>query len=160
MSHPSLGLPPSDMSAGHPGAAARLTASKARLGARALEIALDRDPTLATRSSEAGLRHLLRDTDILIDRLARCVASGEAFFLASFADQVVPVYRRRRVPLDDVANLIESIGIAAASLLSAEERATADAAVAEAVKVLKWHRRLAGDARRRNPILAALYRGG
>jgi hypothetical protein len=26
--------------------------------------------------------------------------------------------------------------------------------------VFNWHRRLAGDARKRNPILAALYKGG
>ena len=36
----------------------------------------------------------------------------------------------------------------------------ADAAIDEAIKVFRWYRRLAGDARKRNPILAALYKGG
>ncbi len=148
------------MKAGHPEAAARLLAHKAALGARALEIAIDRDPTLTARYTQDGLRHLLRDTDIFIDRLSRSVASGQAFFLSSFAEQVVPPYRRRRVPMDDLANLVESIGIAAASLLTDEERADGDRAVAEAAEVFRWHRRVGGDARRRNPILAAIYRGG
>jgi hypothetical protein len=148
------------MKAGHPEAAARLLAAKAALGARALEIAVDRDPTLTDRYAEAGLRHLLRDTEILIDRLSQSVASGQAFYLTSFAEQAVPVYRRRRVPMDDVANLVASIGIAMASILGPEERAAGEVAVEEAVKVLRWHRRLGGDARRRNPILSALYRGG
>ena len=30
----------------------------------------------------------------------------------------------------------------------------------EAIAVFRWYRRLAGDARKRNPILAALYKGG
>ena len=148
------------MKAGHPDAAARLLASKATLGARALEIAVDRDPTLTDRYSEAGLRHLLRDTEILIDRLSQSVASGEAYFMSSFADQSVPIYRRRRVPMDDVANLIESIGIGMASILAPDERSDGEAAIEEAVKVLRWHRRIGGDARRRNPILSALYGGG
>jgi hypothetical protein len=148
------------MQAGHPEAAARLLAAKPTVAARALEIAVDRDPTLATRYSEAGLRRLLRDTDAFIDRLARSIASGQAFFMTSFADQVIPPYRRRHVPMDDLVNLVTSIGIASASLLSAEERADGDVAVAEAVRVFEWHRRVAGDARHRNAILAALYRGG
>jgi hypothetical protein len=148
------------MKAGHPDAAARLRAAKAAVGARALEIALDRDPTLSKRYADAGLRHLFRDTDVFIDRLAQSIASGQTFFLVTFAEQVVPTYRRRRVPMDDLANLVTSIGIATASVLSPEERADGDVAVAEAVQVFDWHRRLAGDARRRNPLLAALYRGG
>jgi hypothetical protein len=148
------------MKAGHPDAAARLLAARTTLGARALEIAVDRDPSLTTRYTEDGLRHLLRDTEILVDRLSQSVASGEAYFMTSFADQAVPIYRRRRVPMDDVANLLESLGTAMASILGPEERADGESAIEEAVKVLRWHRRLGGDARRRNPILNALYRGG
>ena len=44
-------------------------------------------------------------------------------------------------------------------MLSAEEKVPADAALDEAIAVFSWHRRLAGDARKRNPILAAIYKG-
>ncbi len=148
------------MQAGHPEAAARLFAARASVGARALEIAIDRDRTLTDRYDEVGLRHLLRDTEILIDRLSGSVASGQAIVLTTFAEQAVPVYRRRHVPMDDITNLLESIGVAAAAVLGPEERADAEATIAEAVKVFAWHRRIAGDARRRNPVLSALYRGG
>jgi hypothetical protein len=160
VSHPSLGEPPQDMTAGHPDAAARLLAAKAAVAARALDIAMDRDATLVTRYGEVGLRHLFRDVDILIDRIAQSIASGQAYYLSSFADQAAPVYRRRRVPVDDVVNLLESIGTATASVLTAEERADGERAIVEAVRILRWYRRLAGDARRRNPILAAMYKGG
>ena len=36
----------------------------------------------------------------------------------------------------------------------------ADAALDAAIEVFRFHRRLAGDARKRNPILAAIYKGG
>jgi hypothetical protein len=44
-------------------------------------------------------------------------------------------------------------------VLSADEMPPADAAIDEAIAVFRWYRRLAGDARKRNRILAALYRG-
>jgi hypothetical protein len=34
-----------------------------------------------------------------------------------------------------------------------------DAAVETAVAAFKWHRRLAGDARKRNPFIAFIYKG-
>jgi hypothetical protein len=34
-----------------------------------------------------------------------------------------------------------------------------DAAIDEAITVFKWHRRLAGDARKRHPLLAFIYKG-
>jgi hypothetical protein len=52
VSHPSLGLPPIDRTAGLPPTAARVHAARERLAARALEIAIDRDPTLRERHHE------------------------------------------------------------------------------------------------------------
>ena len=49
MSHPSLGLPPPPHPAELPVAAARLSAARDRLAMRALEIAIDRDPTIRDR---------------------------------------------------------------------------------------------------------------
>jgi hypothetical protein len=38
--------------------------------------------------------------------------------------------------------------------------AAADVAIDEAVAQYKWHRRLAGDARKRNAFLQFIYKGG
>jgi len=157
--HPSLGLPPRSLTAGHPEAAARLRAGQARLAARALEVAADADPTLRSRYDEAGLRNLLRDAETLIDRLALCVAGNDPYWLKAFADQTAPVFRRRSVPMDDVVRICEGLRVGVRAVLSAEEIAPAERALDEAITVFRWYRRLGGDARKRNRLLAALYKG-
>jgi hypothetical protein len=160
VTHPSLGLPPRDEGAGFPDAAARLVHNGAAIGRRALEIAVDRDPTFRDRHDELALRRLLRDTEILIDRLALSVASNDPLPLREFADQVVPVYRRRNVSMDDLIKLFEGLRAAAGSFLSGDELAPMHAAIDAAINVFKWHRRIAGDARKRNRFLQAIYKGG
>jgi hypothetical protein len=159
VSHYSLGLPPRSLHAGYPDAAARLRGERARLAARALEVAASEDPTLRSRYDDAGLRGLLRDAEVLVDRLALCVAGNDPHWLREFADQTASVFRRRKVPMDDVVRICEGLRAGARSVLSAEEMVPADTALDEAVSVYRWYRRLAGDARKRNRILAALYRG-
>jgi hypothetical protein len=159
MSHPSLGAPPRDLTAGHPRAADRLRSGRVAIRNRVLEIAIDRDPTLRDRYDDVGLRKLLRDADVLIERLALSVASGDPAFMSEYGEWVAPVYRRRKVPMDDLVNLLESLRLAAASALAPEERPAADNAVDAGIKVFRWHRRIAGDARKRNPIAAFLYKG-
>jgi hypothetical protein len=136
-----------------------LRAARARLGARILEIAVDRDPTFRDRYRELDLRKLLRDTEPMIDRLAYALDYGDPNGLAAWADWVVPLYRRRRVPMDDLIAMCEGLRLASTSVLSPVERPAADAAIDEAISVLRWHRRIAGDARKRNRILAAIYKG-
>jgi hypothetical protein len=159
MSHPSLGAPPRDLTAGHPTAADRLRSGRVAIRNRVLEIAIDRDPTLRDRYDDVGLRKLLRDADVLIERLALSVASGDPAFMSEYGEWVAPVYRRRKVPMDDLVNLLECLRLAAASALAPEERPAADNAVDAGIKVFRWHRRIAGDARKRNPIAAFLYKG-
>jgi hypothetical protein len=159
VTHPTLGLPPRDLTAGFPAAGERLRREQARLGARALEIALERDPSMRARHGELGLRKLLRDTEPLIDRLAIALAGNDVMAVAAWADWVAILYRRRRVPMDDLAHLCEGLRLAASSVLSPEEQAVADAALAEAIKVFRWNRRIAGDARKRNKLLSFLYKG-
>jgi hypothetical protein len=159
VSHPTLGLPPRDLSAGFPAAADRLRANRERLAARAIEVAVDGDPTWRTRFDEPALRNLLRDAEVLIDRLAMCVAGGDPYWLREFADQLAPVYRRRRVAMDDVVRLVEGLRASVRSSLSAEEMVPADESLDAAVEVFRSYRRLAGDARRRNRLLAAIYKG-
>ncbi|MFL5756411.1 MAG: hypothetical protein ACJ77N_08945 [Chloroflexota bacterium] len=159
MTHPSLGLPPPNLTAGFPDAAKRLRTSRERLAARALEIAIDADASLTDRYDEVGLRKLLRDAAVLLDRLALSVAGGDPGWLRDFAEQIPPIYRRRRVPLDDVIVLLEGIRAASRAVLSPDEMTAADPAIDGAINVLRWNRRIAGDARKRNRILAALYKG-
>jgi hypothetical protein len=159
VSHPSLGLPPRDETAGFPEAAARLRAATSRLGARALEIAVERDATLLERHDELGLRHLLRDTEIFVDRIALAVATDDPSPMSEFADQVVPLYRRRRVPMDDLVQLSEGMRAAMAPFLAGPEAAPMHAAIDAGIRVMRWNRRIAGDARKRNRLLQAIYKG-
>lgn len=159
MSHPTLGLPPRSLQAGFPDAAARLRTNRARLAARALEVAVDGDGTFRARYDEAGLRNLLRDAEVLVDRLVLCVAGDDPYWLKEFADQTATVFRRRQVPMDDVVRICEGLRAGARGVLSAEEMVPADRALDEAVTVFRWYRRLGGDARKRNRLIAAIYKG-
>ena len=160
MSHPSLGLPPRDLTAGMPEAAERMRAAKERLAGRALEVALAETPGMRERYDEAGLRQRLRDAELLIERVALSVASGEAEVTKSYADMVAPLYRRRFVPLDDQIALCNGIRAALPGVLAPTELASAGEALDAAIEVYRWHRRLAGDARKKNAILQFLYKGG
>lgn len=159
MSHPSLGLPPRSLTAGFPDAAARLRTHRVAIGVRALEVARDGDPTFATRHDELGLRALLRDTEALVEPLALCVAGNDPHWLREFADQSAVIFRRRRVPMDDLVAICEGLRAAIRSHLSVDELVPADAALDAAVAVYRAYRRLAGDARKRNRLLAAIYKG-
>ena len=159
MSHPSLGLPPRSLQAGYPDAAARLRAQRSRLAARALEVAVAEDPTLQTRYDQPGLRTLLGDAEVLVDRLALCVAGDDVHWLKGFAAQSATVLRRRDVPMDDIIRICDGLRAGAQGVLAEDEMAAADRALDAAVKVYRWYRRLSGDARKRNPIIERLYKG-
>ena len=160
MSHPSLGLPPPDLTAGMPEAAERMRAARERLAGRALEVALADTPGMRERYDEAGLRQRLRDAELLIERVALSVASGDTQFTKSYADMVAPLYRRRFVPLDDQIALCNGIRAALPGVLTPAELDVAGEALDAAIEVYRWHRRLAGDARKKNAILQFLYKGG
>jgi hypothetical protein len=116
-----------------PAIAARVDADREALAGRALEIALDRDPTMRTRHDELAIRKLFRDTITIVDRVVESIAADDVEPARSFGEAVPPVYRRRKVPM----------------------HAALDAANA----VFKWHRRIAGDARKKNKFLQAIYKG-
>jgi hypothetical protein len=159
VSHPSLGKPPPNLQAGYPEGAARLRASRTALATRALEIAIDGDRTFTTRHDDAGLRNLLRDVEVHVERLALCVSADDPYFLEHFADQSAPVFRRRGFGMADVVRLMEGLRSAARGILNANEVAAADRGLDAAVRVYRWYRQIAGDARRKNPVLAAIYKG-
>ena len=148
------------MTAGFPDATARLRTAKARIAARALEIALADSPGMRERYDELGLRQLVRDAELLVERVALSVAANDPYFAREYAGWTVILYRRRKVPMDDLVNLCEGIRAAAASVLSGDEMAAANAALDDAIEVYHWSRRLAGDARRKNAFLQFIYKGG
>jgi hypothetical protein len=159
VSHPSLGLPPRDPTAGYPDAAVRIRDNLERLGARALRVAMNADPTIEARYDEAGVRHLLRDAELLAERIAVCVGSDDPAPAHDYADWTAPVYRRRRTPMDDLIGLCEGLRVALPSVLAPAEMASASTALDSAIEVYRWHRRIAGDARKRNALLQLLYKG-
>lgn len=159
VSHPTLGLPPRSLEAGFPAAADRLRASRAAIASRALEIAVDADPSILRRYSEVRLRNLLRDGEVLVERLALCVASDDVFFLGEFADQSATVFRRRKVAMMDVIGMLEGIRSAAGGVLSEEEMASATRGIDAAVAVYRRFHHIRGDAREWNKVTSALYKG-
>jgi hypothetical protein len=159
VSHPSLGLPPIDRISDLPPAAGRVVVARERLAARALEIAIDRDPTLRERHDEYAMRRLLRDAAVLIDRVADALAAGDPGPARAFADATPPAYRRRKVPMNDLINLCESIRIAIGAIVAPADMGPVDAAVEAMIERFKWHGRIAGDARKRNRLLQAIYKG-
>jgi hypothetical protein len=160
VSHPSLGLPPAIPSAAAADAARRIRERAPELAARALTVALDRDDTLRVRTDEAGLRGRLRDAELLAERVARCVAVGDPTDAREYADWTAPVYRRKQVPLDDLINLCEGLRSALPQVLAPGELEAAEGALDAAIAQYRWHRRLAGDARPRNALIQAIYKGG
>lgn len=130
-----------------------------RLAGRALAAAMDADPTIRERYDETGQRQLLRDTTLLVEQIAVCVAAANPGPAHDYAEWTAPVYRRRHVPMDDLVALCEGLRVALPSLLAPAELAAASAALDGAIEAYRWHRRLAGDARKKNAFLQFLYKG-
>jgi len=159
VSHPSLGAPPPDFSAAHPAAAAKLERHGTAIAGRALEVAIQRDPTLRTRYDERGLRALLRDASVFLERIGKSVASGDAKYPGEWVEWAAPLYRRRRIPMDDLISLAEGLRRAIRSHLGPDEMTIANAAIDYAIERARWNRRIAGDARKRNRLLQFFYKG-
>jgi hypothetical protein len=159
VSHPTLGLPPRDLRAGRPADAAALRSAQSRVAARALEGAVGIDGTFRDRYDEVQLRELLADLAAFTQRLSIAVASGDPAVMTSWAEAVAVRYRKRRVPMDDVVTMCEGLRRAAPAVVDPEAMATIDASLDAAIAVFKWHRRLAGDARKRHPLLDFIYKG-
>ena len=160
MSHPSLGLPPLDLTAGDAAAAARIRSNADRLAARGLEAALVSTPGMRERHDEDGLRQRLHDTALILERVAVAVAAGDPTPARGYAEMTAAVYRRKGVSMDDLVALCEGLRSALPTVLAPTERPAANDALDAAIEVYRWHRRLAGDARKKNALLQFLYKGG
>jgi hypothetical protein len=111
------------------------------------------------RHDELARQSLQADLQAFVDRLIVAVSSGDPRAMATFADLVAVRYRKRKVSMDDVITLCEGLRRAAGSVVEPAAQPTIDEAIDEAIAVFKWNRRLAGDARKRNPLIAFIYRG-
>ena len=159
MSHPLHGARPMDMSAGFPDAAAVIAARWSDVADRGIVAAVEHNPELRDRVGDLGLRRLLRDAEVVLQKLGESVGAGSVAPLKNFTEHATPTWRRRRISMDDVTDLYEGLRVAVAATISGDAARFADQALSEGIAVLKWHRRLSGDTRKRNRILKAIYKG-
>ena len=158
MSHPVLGLPPADPTAGRPDAAARLRRGRAPIAALALKAALAADPKFAQRYDETMLRRFLRDYDRHIEQLALALETGEQRFVTDYAEWLIPIYRRRHVPVADQTALLIGLRDAAAGVLSPEDGVALGALIDAWRARLKFHRALPGD-HKGNAVARFIWKG-
>jgi hypothetical protein len=156
--HPSLGLPPPDFRAGYPEAAARLREHRPRLARLALEAALRIAPDFTVRYDEIALRLLLRDYEQHIEQLARALETNDPSWVTNYAEWLVPVYRRREVPMKDFGVLLLGLRDAALTVLGPEESEAAKGFLQAWLTRLKRHQALPGD-HRGIPLVRFFWKG-
>ena len=158
MAHPSLGLPPDDVTAGLPDAAARLRANRARLAKVGLQAALRIAPGLRERHDDEMLRLFLRDYDSHIVQLARALETGEDGYVVNYGEWLMPTYRRRGVPANDFIALLAGLREAAATVLTPTENEVARGLFERWGARLKAHGRLPGD-HKGNSVIRFFWKG-
>lgn len=145
MPHPSLGHAPPDHTAGHPRAASSLRRERLRLGRLALEATVRSTPAFADRYDETNLRLFLRDYEQHVEQLARALETGQEYWVVNYGEWLVPVYRRREVPMRDFALLLLGLRDAVNTVLTPEEARAAGEMLTLWIGRLKFHGRLPGD---------------
>ena len=158
MPHPSLGHPPHDVTAGLPAAAARLRASNGRIAKLALEWTLRDDEGFQERYDEQMLRLFLRDLEQHVKQLARALETGEDYYVANYGEWLVPVYRRRHVPMRDFMAILAGLRRAAATVMNPDEKNVSDSLFERWTAALKKHERLAGD-HKGNSVIRFFWKG-
>jgi hypothetical protein len=158
MQHPSLGLPPSDATAGLPEAAAILRANRERIARVALQETIRLSPGFDERYDEQMLRLMLRDYDRHIEQLARALETGEDGYVVNYGEWLVPIYRRRRVPMNDLTMMLGGLKRAVASVLSPEQNEVAHEMLHQMIVRLMHHRRLPGD-HKGNALIRFFWKG-
>jgi hypothetical protein len=157
--HPNLGLAPFDMNSGFLGASRRVREDAAGIAARGLEAAVEADPSLRKRYDDAGLRRLMRDGQLFVERLAMSLGADDVRWIAEYSEWIGPIYRRKRIPLSDLAAICAGIREVIAPELTSDELASADRALDAAQVVLRRNGRVAGDQHKRRAIFKWMYRG-
>ena len=158
MPHPTLGHPPHDITAGLPDAAARLRASTKRIAQLALQRVVTNENGFTDRYDEDALRLFLRDYERHIEQLAKSMETGEESYLASYAEWLMPVYRRRSVPSHDLIVMLAALKRAASTVLSPEEQKLSELYLHNAIERVKHHQRLPGD-HKGNSVIRFFWKG-
>ena len=157
--HPNLGLAPIDTTAGYPAAAEKIRGNMPTISAGALAAAVKADPTIRARYADPALRRLLRDGELLVERLSMCLGGDTVRWLSEYAEWIGPIYRRRGVPLGDLRALCDGIRETVEPMLSPAELEVAARALEAAMIVFKRNSRIAGDRHKRNALWKWMYRG-
>ena len=158
MPHPTLGLPPPDVSAGLPGAAARLRAGRHRLARLALQTTVNDVAHFSERYNDDMLRLFVRDYESHIEQLAKSMETGDDYYVVAYGEWLVPIYRRRRVPMRDFIAMLSGLKQAVASVLTPAERSVAGELFERWVERLKFHQRLPGD-HKGNALIRFFWKG-
>ena len=141
-----------------PDAAARLRASRKRIAQIALQRVVTNEAGFSDRYDEAALRVFLRDYERHIEQLAKSMETGEAHYMESYGEWLVPIYRRRRVPAHDLIVMLGALKRAAATVLSPEEQKACEQHLHHAMERVKHHQRLAGD-HKGNSVVRFFWKG-
>jgi hypothetical protein len=147
------------MKAGFPVGAQALQEGRTAVARAAIEAVVAADSEFGRRFGEAGLRVLQHDAEVLVERLALCLASGDSRFLAEYAEWIGPNLRRRSVSQLDMVPVCEAVRTTVDARLAAEESAAAGRALDAAIEVFRKNGRIGGDTHRRNALLRWFYRG-
>jgi hypothetical protein len=141
-----------------PDAAARLRASSRRLAQIALQRAVTDEVGFTDRYGEEAMRLFLRDYERHIEQLAKSMATGEDSYMVSYAEWLMPVYRRRHVPSQDLIVMLGALKRAAATVLSPGEQELAEKYLHNAMERVKHHQRLPGD-HKGNSVIRFFWKG-
>ena len=158
MPHPSLGLPPADTTAGLPDAAARLRANRERLCRLALQSTVNAEEGFTERYDETSLRLFMRDLTRHLEQLAKALETGDVNNVKNYAEWLVPVYRRRRVPMRDFMAIVRGLQAAVGTVLTPEEREVDDSYFESWYDELKHHERIPGD-HKGNALVRFFWKG-
>jgi hypothetical protein len=141
-----------------PAAALRLRANRERLCRLALEATLRLAPRFEERYDTTALRLFLRDYERHVEQLARSLETDNELFMSEYAEWLVPVYRRRRVPMKDLIGLLTGLDEVVATVLTPDEHRAARLFIERCAQKLKHHGRLPGD-HKGNPIVRFFWKG-
>ena len=124
----------------------------------ALENTVRVAPRFNEKYDERALRLFLRDFERHTEQLARALETGDSYYVAMYGEWLVPIYRRREVPMKDVMAMLDGLRDAAATVLTPEENEVAAAHFERWNARLAFHRRLPGD-HAGNPVVRFFWKG-
>jgi hypothetical protein len=158
MPHPTLGLPPHDITAGHPEAAASLRTNRDRIAQLGLATTVRDAAGFAGRYDEDQLRLFLRDNQTHIEQLAKALETGQDYYVTSYGEWLMPMYRRRRVAAVDFLALLAGLQAASGTVLTPAEKKVSDKLFALWAGRVREHQRLPGD-HKGNGIIRFFWKG-